>query len=381
MSSRTEIFLHSRTAFRAFIAAATLAVLVATASEGRTASPFELEIGELDRQAGTSAVKQGKPASKARKARRRTPVDPGPPAARDLEGEFVSYTIRPGDHIFKVLTARFGLSSARAEELIPRILRVNRVRDVRGLQVGRTIRIPLPGKPAGSKAQAPPSAAAIPPPDEGTEPAPAQPPSNGQETHSAEPAAVSATKPVTAEDAGPAAALHSPPPAEPRVGIRAIPPGDPRLVADAILEALSLKWSRSHPVTIPLGKSGGASLTVPVDRYFETGGKKFFLDFGDGDADRATLLRLVELAGYRRIPIQPKGDFRVIADAILAALNLRADYRKHLVSPASSPSGGKEVSGYLVARPDGTGDGLLMIDGPLDKPLADLAGSGGLAVR
>lgn len=380
MSTRTDNFLHSVSAFRAYLAAATLAVLIVTASEGWTASPFELEIGELDQQAGTAAVKQGKPASKARKARRRTPVDPGPPAARDLEGEFVSYTIRPGDHIFKVLTTRFGLSSARAEELIPRILRVNRVRDVRGLQVGRTIRIPVTGKPAGSMVQAPPPAAAIPVPGESTAPAATPPPETHPETSTAEPVAASATKPVPTEDARPAAALPPPPPAEPRVGIRAIPSGDPRLVADAILEALSLKWSRSHPVTIPLGKSGGASLTVPVDRYFEQGGKGFFLDFGDGDADRSTLLRLVEMAGYRRIALHAKDDFRVIADAILAALDLRAEYRKHLVSPTSAPSGGIEVPGYLVTRPDGAG-GLLLIDGPLEKPLADLVDSGGFTVR
>lgn len=382
MISLPDKFLRSSAACRLLTMAAAVAFLTFAAADGWPASQFELEIGELEGKSVAAQEPKVKPTSRAQKPHRRTPVNPGRPSARDLEGEFTSYTILPGDHIFKVLTSRFGLSSARAEELIPRILRVNGVRDVRGLQVGRTIRIPLPDKPAGGASQPPPQAVPVTVPEQNRAALPAPVPATLPEARPAEPVDVAAIPAEPAPAVNPtAAAPPSSPATGPQVMIRVIPSTDPRLAADAILDALSLKWSKDRPVTIPLGKSGGASLTVPVDRYFEAGGKRFFLDFGSGDPDRVTYLRLVELAGYRRIVVDGKDDFRSIAGRLLEALELKADYRKHMVVPGAGASGGFEVAGYLVAWPAEKYQQLFLTDGPLEKPLADLVDGGGFAVR
>lgn len=299
---------------------------------------FEIEISDLDRSAPAAKKSPEKPGKSAKKPVPKRRVSPGPPTARDLEGEFVTYTIRPGDHIYKVLTSRFGLSSERAEALIPRILRVNGIRDIRGLRIGQTIRIPAVGK----------IAAASPPP-----------------------AAEGAAKP-SQEKALPVAPVPTPRPKAKKTVIRTIPVGESAAMADALLDALSLKWSKTHPVTMPVG-SGGASLTIPVDRYFEDGGKRFFLDFGGADPDRATLVRLLEISGYRRIAVGPKDDFRAIAGKILKAMEMQAEYGKHSLAPLSGGPGAVEVSGFLITR---TGERLFITGMPIDGKVSDLIQAG-----
>jgi hypothetical protein len=348
---------------------------------------FEIEISDLDKGAPTAKKSPEKPKRSGKKAVPKGRVAPGRPTAKDLEGEFVNYTIRPGDHIYKVLTSRFGLSSERAEALIPRILRVNGVRDTRGLQIGRTIRIPATGKmsaapaPAGSATPAP-AGAAVPVPPATVTPVPMVAGGTGPAVSATSTTKVPIPSAPSAPEAPvqpvPQAALKSPAvpfpqPKAQKVVLRAIPAGEPAAISDALLDALSVKWSKAHPVTIPVGGSGGASLTIPVDRYFEEGGKRFFLDFSEGDADRATLARLLELAGYRRIAVGGKDDFRRIAGKILSALEIASEYRTYSLAPLSGGSGAVEVSGFLIIR---TGERLFVTDKPVDKKVSDLIHAG-----
>lgn len=53
------------------------------------------------------------------------------------------YTVRSGDHIFKILMKEYGLSNAEAEAIVPEVKRLNGISDIRKLQVGRSLRIPL----------------------------------------------------------------------------------------------------------------------------------------------------------------------------------------------------------------------------------------------
>ncbi len=337
---------------------------------------FEIEISDLDKGAPAAKNAPEKPKRSGKKGVTKGRVAPGRPTAKDLEGEFVTYTIRPGDHIYKILTSRFGLSSERAEALIPRILRVNGVRDIRGLQIGRTIRIPVTGKMAAAA----PAVASV--PGNAATPAPTVPAPTGTATST--PTVPIPSAPMTPEapvqpvpEAAQAAPpLPSPPPKALKVVLRTISAGEPAAITDALLDALSLKWSKAHPVTIPVGGSGGASLTIPVDRYFEEGGKRYFMDFSQGDADHATLARLLELAGYRRIAVGGKEDFRAIAGKILKALEIPSEYRKHTLTPASGGPGAVKVEGYLVVRKGGTGERLFVTGTPVDKAVSDLIQAG-----
>jgi hypothetical protein len=338
---------------------------------------FEIEISDLEKGAPAAKKAPEKPGKSAKKTVPKRRVSPGPPTSRDLEGVFVTYTIRPGDHIYKVLTSRFGLSSERAEALIPRILRINGIRDIRGLQIGQTIRIPAVGKIAA--ASPPPAVAAPPATPATTPPVAAAIPTAGESVPA--PSVAAPPVPSTAEahakppqeTAQPVAAAPSTPPKTSKAVLRTVSAGEATAVADALLDALSLKWSKAHPVTIPVGGSSGASLTIPVDRYFEDGGKRFFLDFGGADPDRATLVRLLELSGYRRIAIGPKDDFRAIAGKILPALEIPSEYRKHTLAPLSGGSGAVVVSGFLIIR---AGERLFITAMPVDKKVSDLIQAG-----
>ena len=344
--------------------AAAFALLLVPFSACVASSPYELDIRELEEGASPATSGKAKPRTDVKRTRAKVPADPGRPSKKDLEGEFVNYTIRPGDHIFKVLTERFGLSSARAEEMIPRILRVNGIRDVRGLQVGRTIRIPVTGKPA------PPAAA------ENRADVPA--PGNAGKTEAQAPEMPAAATAVLPPAGDGSSAVPAPPslsPAAQKTIVRTVPAGDPATTADAIMDALALVWEKARPVTIPLGGSG-ASLTVPVDRYFEAQGKRFFLDFGGADPERATLVRLVEMAGYRKIQIGRGDDFRAVAEKLLGALGISSDYRRHLFIPAGGGNGELEVPGYLIVPPAGGGERLFLTDAPVTSETRDRAYSG-----
>lgn len=53
-----------------------------------------------------------------------------------------SYTVKPGDHLFKILMRDFGLSNAEAELFIDEIRRENNIYDIKRLKIGQTITIP-----------------------------------------------------------------------------------------------------------------------------------------------------------------------------------------------------------------------------------------------
>jgi len=62
------------------------------------------------------------------------------------------YTVKPGDHLFLILMRRYGLSNDAAERLIPEVMKLNGVKNPKGLTIGQQLTIPLiPGKDAGQK--------------------------------------------------------------------------------------------------------------------------------------------------------------------------------------------------------------------------------------
>ncbi|MDD2320810.1 MAG: LysM peptidoglycan-binding domain-containing protein [Geobacteraceae bacterium] len=490
-------------------------------------SPFEIEIGELERtEAVSKEVKKAQPKPSAKKRRSKTVAMPAESAGGQHSGEYARYTIRPGDHIYKILTTRFGLSSAKAEQLIPEVMRINGISNTSGLQIGQTILLPLSRKKAAvpartvpvpveaapipveaapvptetvpvlpSVAEVPATAAPIPPLpelDEGMvrrarqfwaqlfpeRPAeesgagmkaagsgqvflltgvdgreirlvpPGKPPVFGnlsgagtenRETVVADPAnekgfvkeLLQAAGFATADGGAPLQFGNDPklsvqaeftaakltPATEPRKtilvvvaengcldlpessathlaakGIRllewcdssvktpdsphvrfiSVPPGSSAVVADAVLDALSLKANRDYPIEIVVGATGSAPLRATVDRYFERQGVRYFLDFGSSDAGRATLLRLLELAGYRRIVLAETDDLPTVAEKISKAVTMPVEYRKHAFTSIPGGRYELEVSGILF-QPSGVGgQQTFLTDIPLEQPYSDL---------
>ena len=59
------------------------------------------------------------------------------------------YTVKPGDHLFKILMRDYGLSNDQAESLIDEVRRENNINDIRRLRVGQKIIIPATRRSIG----------------------------------------------------------------------------------------------------------------------------------------------------------------------------------------------------------------------------------------
>ena len=101
---------------------------------GAAVGPYDLDLKELRRPPVHPAKDQAPP-----KAIRESV--PAPPIAGK---ETSSYTVRPGDHLFRILMQHYGLSNSAAERLIPEIMRLNGIRSPKSLFVGQRLTIPLP---------------------------------------------------------------------------------------------------------------------------------------------------------------------------------------------------------------------------------------------
>jgi len=156
------------------------------------------------------------------------------------------------------------------------------------------------------------------------------------------------------------------------VQVISVPPGQPEAMVDAVLAALATKSRKDYPIEIVVGQTGAAPLSVTVDRYFEGNGKRIFLDFGNAAPNRATLFRLLELAGYERIVVRDTDDFRTVAAKISEAVKNPTEYRKYVFS--SRPDGlfSLVITGILFQRPANDGERIFLTDIPLEQPFHDL---------
>ncbi|MRR05378.1 MAG: LysM domain-containing protein [Deltaproteobacteria bacterium] len=484
-------------------------------------SPFEIEIGDLERGSAVSKErKKPRARSAARKKRRSKRIAvPHPKTEERQAGDYTRYTVRPGDHIFKILTTRFGLSSTKAEALIPEVKRINGIVDTSGLQIGQTLLLPLSGKKISAPREtvqapvpfpAPVSAPVSAPPIAVASPAAAVPPAlsprvdegllrrakdflarlfperQPPETVIGKEKAGSVQEPsltglngheITLVPPGPQSVFgtYSGAEAEKRVkvvadpanekgfvkellqaagfattdggaplefgteaklllkvdftaaqrvtgvekrktilvsleknGCQALPesfvsylaardfrlvgwcettesapvsssvtvrfalPGNPEVLVDTVLDALGVQASKDFPIEIKVGQAGSSPLSVSVDRFFEGNGKRFFVDFGTAAPNRATLFRLLELAGYQRIAVAATDDVRTVAAKICSAINIPADYRTHRLTSLPAGLFNLDLAGMLFRIPGTAGEKVFLTAGPVEQPFYDL---------
>ncbi|MBJ6725642.1 LysM peptidoglycan-binding domain-containing protein [Geomesophilobacter sediminis] len=414
---------------------------------------FDIDVKELD---GEKAAPQKAKTPKPRKEPARKTQHQGHPAKHSPAPDgFVRYTIKPGDHLFKILITQFGMSNEKAEHLIPEILRVNHIDNIKGLTVGKVILIPLERSHGGETAKreaaqprrepapthtketepvgvarvkevvaakkteaevkpanAPPVAAPAKPaettaakkaeaaPAKGAEPAPALAAIAPPPKH-AEPAAppVVVVSPVVADPLKPApvksapvAATPAPPrPEKPAVHaepvipksapapapvvakkevpappaplappalpvavaaplavptwICSVPDSDPHHVVDAMMNALSLKWSKNHVVRSDEGAK--TAFSVMVDRYFELKGKRYIITAGEIDPYNYTLLRLLENSGYKVLRLKKGEGFEVLGEKLLRLVGIPSAFGNHFVG---GTEGAKK--GFLLGEDD-----------------------------
>ena len=415
-----------------------LALLALPAQLHAAQSPFDIDLKELDRENPAVSPKVEKiEKKKPKKTKKETPV--AVPAksekvhkaatANEAESEsgYIRYTVKPGDHIFKILVARLGMSNEAAERLIPEIIRVNNITNIKKLTVGRTLLIPdkarrerlakseQPGKARHRRERetevtaAPVPSAPVPvtPAQSAAKlvapPAPAAPAVTAPAAKAPLPAAssVAAPKPSLPNPAAPAGtvatatekpAARAPGAAPATAQNAAIPPieahaasatsaavpatapaplsntwicsvtdKDPARIVDAVMNALSLPWSKNRIIQSAEGAPNAFS--IRVDRYFELNGVRTIVSIGESDPYSYTLLRLLEEAGYRVLMINAGDDFKVVGEKMLRLVGVVPDFGKYLIP------GGKESSGFLVQQEDAAGRRVMITNEAVNPKL------------
>lgn len=387
---------------RAAALAALLVSLLLLAPAWGGPSPFELDLKELDRQPASMPEKQ----ERVQQHRKRgTKVEPRKSTAKTVDADSASlrrYTVRNGDHVFRILMRELGLTNDEAERLIPTVARINGIEDIRKLSVGQVLLLPTSTTEAkGNRRKqytaakdrdrqveneddrsAPPVSAIEPLPE--VEPAgqpmpaeahvalaavpPGLPPVNPEPPVAAEPPPVSepeaAVQPAAAEEPSATAAppAVAPAPALPRYPVRvhAIEGRDSEEMIDNIVRALGLECAKMRVVDFRTGAAGGNAFSVKVDRYIEAGGKRIIINSTEKDHFNYTLLRLLEQEGYRVIHAERK-DFRGIAGALLTYLDRVHEYTARQVENIGEEEP-QEKRGFLIG--DGAKDMQLFLTEP-----------------
>ena len=347
----------------------------------KTPGSFDLNLKELDRRKPAAPKPEKK---KAAKSKKKPSALAGSEKARQTpaEGaEYLRYTVKPGDHIFKILMGPFGMSNEAAERLLPEVLRINKIDNIKQLRVGQTLLIPRKGDALGGKAagdQAKTAAASAPAPVV-VAPAPAAPP---RETVApahvpAAPAPVAAPAPAPvaprapeprapeprAPESAPIAAAHRQMPVPPAVPaavtwVCSVTEREPARMVDAVLNALSVPWSKNKIVQSSDGAA--TAFSIRVDRYFEYKGARYIVSIGEKDAYSYTLLRILESAGYRVLRVGGAEDFKTVGEKLLAPMGVAPEFAKHPLQE------GNEAAGFLVQPDDAGGKRVVLTGEPVD---------------
>ena len=360
---------------------------------------FDIDVKELDRHKPAATPKpEKKPAKKAKQ-----PAAAGTKSERPAaQSDYLRYTVKPGDHIFKILMVTFGMSNDAAERLIPEIVRINNISNIKALTVGRTLLIPAKGKqehaarPAKKgkteqrKGEGPAEALALPKMTET--------PKKAETPKMAEPAAPAparAPAPApTAPEPAPAPAVAPPAPVAPPVApvpaapvVPAAPPVAPAPVAvphaaapaapqaptwvcsvgqkdstaqvvDSLLNAISASWSKNR--IIQSDHNAPTAFSIRVDRYFEYKGTRYIISIGESDPYNYTLIRLLEAAGYRVLMLSGREDFKTASEKLFKLIGVAPDFGSHLLQ------GGKQSTGFLIQQDDAGGRRVLITEGAVD---------------
>ncbi|WP_224958803.1 LysM peptidoglycan-binding domain-containing protein [Geomonas subterranea] len=378
-----------------------LALLLIPARIYAAPPEFQIDLKELDRQHPAAAPKPAhKPAPKQQKQAPRK-KEPAAKAQHEMKkeqapsgGENVRYTIKPGDHIFKILVGHFGMSNEAAERLVPEIIELNDIKNIKALEVGRTLLIPAaalkgheakPGKTEKAKSgEAPsqkpkgavPRKEATPAPAEAPrapEPAPGRPepavpapaPAPVVKTapaRKAEPAPapavkaepVPAPKPAPAPAPAPASAQSEPALPVAPTWVCPVNRHDAGSVVDSVLNAVSAAWSRNKIIHSAAGAA--TPYSIRVDRYFEYKGNRYIVSIGENDPYNYTLIRILESAGYRVLMLTGKEDFQMVTEKLLRLAGISPDFGAHALRE------GSRVTGFLVQQDDAAGRRVVITD-------------------
>jgi hypothetical protein len=144
-------------------------------------------------------------------------------------------------------------------------------------------------------------------------------------------------------------------------------------IVDDIYEALSVRSEKNKNLLLDDGALSGVTMTVRADRYCESHNRKVVVSFSEENPVQYTLLRLLELKGYRVVMLKPEDDFKEIAEKILTTLGLPSVYgMQQLWVPDGTPFN-VQLSGFVVTVGGRNGTRRFLTNVPIDPLVGELA--------
>lgn len=156
--------------------------------------------------------------------------------------------------------------------------------------------------------------------------------------------------------------------------------GSRESVSDALLKALSINFERDRNLELDAGVVSGVNLTVRADIYHEDRGNRVVVSFAEANPVQHTLLRLLELKGYKVVMLYPDDDFRKISQKLLSVFKIPATYGTHHLWSSREAPFDVQLSGFVLGG-GGVKDGTTVLTNvALDPLFRELVGVNGYEV-
>lgn len=144
-------------------------------------------------------------------------------------------------------------------------------------------------------------------------------------------------------------------------------------LVDELFMALSTPYDKNRNLLLDDGILSGVRLSVMADRYSENNNQKVVVSFFEEDPVQYTLLRLLDLKGYRVVMLKPEDDFRIISEKLLSALGLPAHYGMQALWAQDETPFNVRLSGFMVEGSGQDGVRKFLTNVPVAPLIGELA--------
>lgn len=151
-------------------------------------------------------------------------------------------------------------------------------------------------------------------------------------------------------------------------------------IVDELYSALSVSYEKNRDLLLDDGARSGVTLSVSADRYCENNNQKVVVSFSEANPVQYTLLRLLELKGYRVVMLNPADDFKEIAEKLLLSLGVASRYGMHPLWMQDGTPYNVQLSGFAVTESGRNGSRKFLTNVPIDPLVSELARSKGFDV-
>lgn len=151
--------------------------------------------------------------------------------------------------------------------------------------------------------------------------------------------------------------------------LQSITTNDQRTMVDELAAALALPGEKDRDLILDDGVRSGVRLTVRAHRYFVRDGARTVVSFAENNPVQYTLLRLLQLQGYRVVMVARSDSFAVTCEKVLTALGIPAVQGMQSLNTAGDIPFSVNLSGVAIHNGKDRGSRTILTDRTID-PLA-----------